>query len=140
MSLLSQQILISAFWHGFYTTYYIFFFLFFIYQNANEKIDKLDVYKNLRSKNNLILKLPVWIFNQFMCNALGTIIFNLRFDLFIQFLKNTYFSPIIIVFILYIATLIIKFKSNKTDKPKNENESKKLNQRFINKVLIKLII
>ena len=119
--------MISAFWHGFYTTYYIFFFLFFIYQNANEKVDKLDFYTNLRSKNNLILKFPVWIFNQFMCNALGTIIFNLRFDLFIQFLKNIYFSPIIIVFILYTATLKIKVKSNKTNKLKNENENKKLN-------------
>jgi len=119
--------MVSAFWHGFYTTYYIFFFLFFIYQNANEKIDKLGVYTNLRSKNNLILKLPFWLFNQFICNALGIIIFNLKFDLFIQFMKNTYYSPIIIVFILYITTLNIKFKSNKINKQKNGNENKKLN-------------
>ena len=120
--------MISAFWHGFYYTYYIFFFLFFIYQNANEKIDKLGLYTYLRSDPKLfLLKTPFWIFNQFMCNALGTIIFNLRWELFVQFLKNTYYSPIILVFLLYLGTMNIKGEKSKSKIKQKESETKKLN-------------
>ena len=53
-------------------------------KNANEKIDKLGLYTYLRSDPKLfLLKTPFWIFNQFMCNALGTIIFNLRWEFWI---------------------------------------------------------
>ena len=110
--------MISAFWHGFYPTYYIFFFLFFIYQTANEKFDKMGFYTWCRT-GNFLKRIPVGIFSQFMVNALGAIIFNLKWKLFIQFMKNVYCSPIIIVFSLYGFSKIVK-------NPKKEVEKKKV--------------
>ena len=62
-----------------------------------------------------------------MCNALGTIIFNLKWELFVQFLKNTYYSPIILVFILYLGTMNIKGEKSKSKIKQKESETKKLN-------------
>ena len=111
--------MLSAFWHGFYPTYYIFFFIFFIYQTANEKFDKLGFYVWCRT-GSFLKRIPIGIFSQFMVNALGAIIFNLQWELFIQFMKNVYWSPIIIVLILYAFSKTIKFPKKKTDKHKQD--------------------
>lgn len=84
--------MLSAFWHGFYPTYYIGFFLYFVFQTANEKVDKIGFFTWARK--NYGIKFLVWIFSQYVSNTLGVIIFNLKWRLFKQYMKNTYGAPV----------------------------------------------
>lgn len=92
--------MMSAFWHGFYPTYYVFFFLFFLLQSANEHFDKMGLYTYIRS-GSYIKRIPMWVFSQFMVNSLGAIIFNLEWGLFLQFMHNVHWVPVVIVLGLY---------------------------------------
>ncbi|MCQ2819069.1 MAG: hypothetical protein MJ252_17545 [archaeon] len=112
--------ILSAFWHGFYPTYYITFIFFFLWSNGNEEFDKLGFYEWIRKKP-LIFRTPVWLFSQFMCNALGTIIFNLDYNLFIQYLKNTNAIGIVLSVSIFIIGILIRMSKGgkkKGDKPK----------------------
>lgn len=92
--------MLSALWHGFYPTYYIFFFLFYIFQSANEAFDKLNFFIWIRQQNYLY-KVLMFLFSQSLCNSLGAIIFNLRWRLFKMLLKNVYYFQVIMVFALF---------------------------------------
>ena len=118
--------MISALWHGFYPTYYIFFFVFFIYQTANEKFDKAGLYNWVNSHPNPLIKIPFWLLAQYLVNHLGTIIFNLKYEYFINFMISTKFLPFIIILILFVISLNIKVKKkDKKISEKNENEKNK---------------
>ena len=106
--------MMSAFWHGFYPTYYVFFFLFFLLQNANEYFDKLGLYTYIRS-GSYIKRIPMWLFSQFMVNSLGAIIFNLEWGLFIQFMKNIKCVPIFIILVLCVYTKVMSGRMKKKE-------------------------
>lgn len=112
----------SALWHGFYSTYYIFFFVMFIYQTGNEVFDKLGFFNYVSKQGSYPLKLIVWIFSQFMCNSLGAIFFILKYHLFIQYMKNIYMIPIILVIITYAISklFIVSSRKKKDDKDKTD--------------------
>lgn len=108
----------SALWHGLYSTYYIFFFVMFIYQTGNEVFDKLGFFNYISEQGSYPLKFVVWVFSQFMCNSLGAIFFILKYDLFIQYMKNIYLIPIIFVMFIYIVSKLFIVKSKeKKNKP-----------------------
>lgn len=122
--------MLSALWHGFYPTYYIFFFLFYIFQSANETFDKLNFFTWMRQQN-YVYKGFLCLFSQFMVNSLGAIIFNLRWRLFKKFLRNIYCFQIIIVFILFGLSIIAPdlkkkyFNSGQSIEEKTEDKKEK---------------
>lgn len=117
--------LLSAFWHGFYITYYIFFFGLYLYQTGNEIFDKLGLFEYIeKSQYSYLLKFLIWFQAQFIINGLGVIFFLLKYDLFIQYMKNVYGLPMILAIAAFILSkvLVVKKKHKGT---KGIDEAKK---------------
>lgn len=120
--------LLSAFWHGFYITYYIFFFGLYLYQTGNEVFDKLGLFEYIERSNVFIFKFLIWFQAQFIINGLGAIFFLLKYDLFIQYMKNVYGIPMILAigaFLLSKFFVLKKKKQETTDKGKGKEANKK---------------
>ncbi|MCQ2816817.1 MAG: hypothetical protein MJ252_06085 [archaeon] len=117
--------LCSALWHGFYPVYYLVFPWFFMWQNYNDKFDKLGFAEYI-DKSNVPFQFIMWIINQFLMNCLSAVFFILDYPLVKQFMKNLYCIPMIMIFGSFLYGLTLKMpKKKKEGKVTDEGEKLK---------------
>jgi lysophospholipid acyltransferase len=114
----------SAFWHGFYLNYYIFFVhMFLIEQVCKFLHQKYNVFNTIKASGKFIPKFFSWlIFLSFMayhgmCFTIHSIEGNLKFY------KSFYFIPNIILFSMFIYGTF--FGSKRKSKKETEKETTK---------------
>ena len=113
----------SAFWHGYYLTYYLTFTLLYCYQNACVKLDKKGLYDWIH-KNKFLIPFAS-IFNNLTFESIGIIFFSLEWDKAVIGIKNMRYYPLIVVFGLYIITKFMKIPKNPVNATKKIEQKKK---------------
>ena len=84
--------LFSAFWHGFYPSYYIMFFLFSIHTEISKMVYISD-WSKLPARN--FFKWVVWILMWQIGNFLGIVFLSLDLKLTMSFISSIHYFPII---------------------------------------------
>ena len=113
----------SAFWHGYYLSYYLTFILLYCYQNACAKLEKRGLYDWI-NKNKFLIPLAS-IFNNLTFESIGIIFFSLELEKAVIGLKNMRYYPLIVVFGLYIITKFMKIPKNPVDATKKIEKKEK---------------
>ena len=117
----------SAFWHGFYITYYITFSLLYFYKTSCEVFEKVGIYDFIERHKVLI---PIAsVFNSLVFCGTGVIFFNVEWDKVITGIRNVRYYPIITIIILYIISIILNLsikKEKKDTKIEIKKETKKV--------------
>jgi hypothetical protein len=107
--------MVSAFWHGFYPVYYIFFFIFYIYEQACDMLTKLGFFDYFENQG-IIVEQGMGLLTMFLCNYLGIVFVNLTVKNFYDFTVNMGFVPVIMIFGSFVVgkVLLMKQKGNRT--------------------------
>lgn len=125
--------MVSAFWHGFYPNYYIFFFFAFILeqisgiiQEKTKFFDKIEGYKNTPK---VVLFIIVSFVSQVAVSSQGLFFALTTFDKGYAYIKNLYFIPWIVFISLFILLRKIYLKKDAkhvtaTTTPKESKEVK----------------
>ena len=110
----------SSIWHGFYPSYYINFFLIFLYEQVSVFVDELGFYKFV-DKHKILWPL-VSLKTTFINNSVGAFFYCLEAGAAKQILINYYGMPANITITCYIFTIIYRiiFKKKKDKKPPKE--------------------
>lgn len=119
--------MVSAFWHGFYPNYYIFFFFAFMVEQCFNNLNvKTNLFEYIDSTKNKTVLLPIYIFSGFaslvLLNCLGIFFALTTFEEGVKFLYNVKFIPYIMIIILLVVTSIIP--NQKKSKEKSESKLK----------------
>jgi lysophospholipid acyltransferase len=94
--------MVSAFWHGFYPIYYLFFFLFYILEQTCTMLEEdFNLFNKINSQNIIVRGLFI-IFTQFFCNYLGIIFSFITFHNALIFSWNIIFIPPVLLVSLYV--------------------------------------
>lgn len=119
--------MVSAFWHGFYPVYYVFFFLFYILEQVSTYLDEDLKFFEWVNTQNIIIQQLVNLLTMSFCNYLGIIFVMITFNKAILFSKNVYFIPAVILVVSYvILTQNHKKLKRAVYKEKKEREASKL--------------
>lgn len=106
----------SAFWHGFYPSYYVSFFLVFLWEQSGEFLNEVGFYKYAEEHKFtwpfVVLK------TVFFYNMIGSIFYCLEIGTTKEILTNFYGLPANAIIAFYICSLIYRFTFMK--KPKKE--------------------
>lgn len=112
--------MISAFWHGFYPVYYLFFALFYIIEQTSGILDEdFNVFKYFDNKP-FIVKFAFATFTQMFCNYLGIIFCLITFENVYQFTKNIYFIPPVVLCVTYYFLLQASNKKKRLERKEKE--------------------
>ncbi len=106
--------MLSAIWHGFYPVFYVFFPQFYLIEQACKVLEeKLNLFTKLK-KTKLIYKIAINLIWMGIINYLGMGFALLTIDNILNFYKQFYFIPnvIIIIFYLYVVIFIGRKKQN----------------------------
>ena len=116
----------SAFWHGFYTSYYISFVLLFFLMNGNGNLIKLGFYDYVRKSYFLMVIVSIW--TAIVFSSIGIYFYNLHWDKAVNSTLNMNFFPFISVGIYNCVKFVFNVpKKKKNEEMKNDNEKKKIN-------------
>jgi hypothetical protein len=97
----------SSIWHGFYPSYYINFFLIYLYEQDSVFVDELGFYKYV-DKHKILWPL-VSLKTSFINNSVGAFFYCLEPGSAKQILINYYGMPANITILFYIFTIIYRF-------------------------------
>ncbi len=122
--------MVSAFWHGFYPNYYIFFFFAFILEQISGMIqdktkffDRIEGYKNTPK---VFIFIIVSLISQVSVCSQGLFFALTTFDKGYAYIKNLYFVPWIAFILLFIILKkTVNKKEHKNFTPKEQKEEKK---------------
>ena len=135
---------VSAFWHGFYPSYYVSFFMVYLFEqdglflNAVGYYDYVDKYKlwfeptrNFRKKiKELLLPTilaPLTVLKtSFLNDIIGSIFYCLEIGTTREIFINYYGLPASAVLSFYILTILYSILNKKKEKGKNKEEKDKL--------------
>jgi lysophospholipid acyltransferase len=116
--------LVSAVWHGFYLTYYIFFLQFYLleqvaiyFENRYELFTKME-------KSPWPLYIVYWILGMSLYSFYGMNFGILRLDLLYNFNMSFYFVHNIFIVVLFIYTLVAKNPRQKKQFDEEPHEKK----------------
>ncbi len=108
--------MVSAFWHGFYPIYYVFFFQFYILEQICEFLEKdYDLFRYMEGKN-FLLNQAFSVLTQCFCNYLGIIFSAIDIENGYKFTKNMYFSPPILIGLIFIVLRNLHIKKVNREK------------------------
>lgn len=116
---------ISAIWHGFYTTYYICFTLIFLFEQGSALLEILGFYKFVDKR--IYLWPFVSVINMLAFDAILIIFYLLDFKKFVVFLKNLNGYPVNFILVLFTISMIARLGGfiKKTDKEEKDQVKKK---------------
>jgi len=118
----------SAFWHGFYLTYYLSFGLLYFYHSAFSVLNKIKFYDWIRKTKILVPFASV--FNALAFETIGIFFFNLQWDKALIGARNMRYYPIISIMGLFVITKFIPVPKT----PKKENQTNKSTEQINKKV------
>ena len=113
---------LSAIWHGFYPSYYVSFFMIYLYEQDGIFLNEIGFYKFV--EKYMFLWPFVALKTTFFLNIIGSIFYCLEIGSTKQILINYYGLPATAVVSFYILTLIYRLAFMK-DKKKDKKENKK---------------
>ena len=116
---------LSAIWHGFYPSYYVSFFMIYLYEQDGIFLNEIGFYKFV--EKYMFLWPFVALKTTFFINIIGSIFYCLEIGSTKQILINYYGLPATAVVSFYILTLIYRLafmKDKKKDKKENKKEIK----------------
>ena len=127
-------LIFSAVWHGFYPSYIVFFFIFYIFEQDAEFLRSLGFYDYVKKYPFLM---PIAILKTiFFFNIIGSIFYCLLIETTKQIAINFYGLPFNALIGCYIVSLIYMFafkkKKNKNDK-EVKIKDKEIKEKEINK-------
>ena len=101
--------ILSAFWHGYYPMYYVFFFEFWILEQCCTMLEKkLGFYEKL-DKSHFIIQQIVLAITMNLMNVFGLQFVLLLYSRNYLLCRNLYFIPHIFIVILYVfLTFFVK--------------------------------
>jgi lysophospholipid acyltransferase len=115
--------MVSAFWHGFYPLYYVFFFLFYIIEQICSILEEdYNLFKVIENKN-VVVKYLFSFFTMTFHNNLGIVFVLLDLHKAWAFTKNTYFLYPLMVFGLYF--LVKNLRKNRRRKNREAGDAHK---------------
>ena len=116
----------SAFWHGFYTSYYISFILLFFLMNGNRTLVNLGFYDYVRKNYFLMVIVSIW--TAIVFSSIGIYFYNLNWDKAVYSTFNMNFFPFISVGTYNCVKFFFKVpKKKNNEKMKIDDEKKKIN-------------
>jgi len=130
---LAQMItfIFSAFWHGFYSSYYITFLLLFFLMNGNGTLIKLGFYDYVRKNYFLMVIVSIW--TAIVFSSIGIFFYNLNWDKAIYSTLNMNFFPFITVGIYNCFRFVFKVPKKKVnDVNEKDNVKKNINNGIVN--------
>ena len=115
---------VSALWHGFYSTYFISFFLLYLFVQDGLFLEEIGFYKYV--ENHLFMWPIAFLKTTFFYDIIGSIFFCLEISTTKQILINYYGLPVNAIVGFYIFSIIYKTvfrsKKKKIDKAKEINK------------------
>ena len=117
---------VSALWHGFYSTYFISFFLLYLFVQDGLFLEELGFYKYV--ENHLFMWPIAFLKTTFFYDIIGSIFFCLEISTTKQILINYYGLPVNAIVGFYIFSIIYKtvFRSKKKKIDKSKEINKKI--------------
>lgn len=116
--------MVSAFWHGFYPIYYIFFFQIFILEQVFGMMEKINLFDTLE-KSNPLIKFAFWFYGMNNCDSMGIVFALVSLKNGLQFLLNVYFLPLIIIAGSYFVMKEVIKRKHRQDRLKNKETAGK---------------
>jgi len=114
---------LSAYWHGFYPTYFIVFFHFYIYSFIGKQIkdlnSKIDMVTYIPFYKNLIRIIIITVLIPYHCIIFASLDYKILIDLIKTTKLFITVISLILLFILFILNKMIKNKYKKELKKKN---------------------
>lgn len=108
--------MVSAFWHGFYPVYYVFFFLFYIIEQICSILEEdYNLFKSIENKN-VVTKYLFSFFTMSFHNYLGIAFALLDLDKAWVFAKNTYFLHPVMIFGIYFLVRFLRKSKRRRNK------------------------
>jgi len=107
--------IVSAFWHGFYPTYYIFFISIFILDSIADTLErKVEFYSYIEHSGRMPIKILMSFLTLFFLNYNGAVFIIINNSLVWEYLQATYFIGFILEIILFVyVTFILKESKTK---------------------------
>lgn len=116
----------SAFWHGYYASYYLTFILLFFFMNGNGILIKIGFYDYIRKNRFLTVLVSVW--TAIVFSSIGIYFYNLEWNKVIGVTINLkYFNFIVIAFYNSLRFFIKVPKEIKNKDKEKSDEKKKIN-------------
>jgi lysophospholipid acyltransferase len=108
---------ISAFWHGFYPVYYLFFVQYFLIEQIASILEKkYDIFNKIKRSNDTV-KIIWWLIEYFYLTWFGASFILLTVPRVINFYESFYYIPNISLILTYVYFgFITKNKKIKLDK------------------------
>jgi lysophospholipid acyltransferase len=117
--------MVSAFWHGFYPVYYLFFFQFYLVEQISGYLEALGFFKYIEKQSKFVYY-AVGIITMSFPNYLGITFVLLTFRNVFDFLCNIYFTMPIFIAVLYFYTqnlLIAQIRREKKQKAEQQSQT-----------------
>lgn len=106
--------ILSAFWHGFFPGYYLFFVQLYVLQQTSKMLDEKFDFTTKICNANIIIQIFWSLLLSFFMNYVAFAFYGLYLDEAMKFYSNFYFAPSIILFVFYFILNLIKgSKQNK---------------------------
>lgn len=115
----------SAFWHGFYGSYYFSFVLMYLFEQGSEFLEILGFYKYVDER--VYLWPFVSVLTEIVFDAIGTVFYLLEYKKFVIMLKNLYGYPVNYILVLFVISVIFRLGGfgKKKDKKVGAGDKKK---------------
>ena len=116
----------AALWCGIYFGLYFFFIAACIIYQFHFNLELFGFYDWL-DKANIAIKIIITIFVQYILSMIFNMMFLYKFDMIKCYLRNFYYTPFLVVLILYLISLIFRlsgFHHEQFDENKKKNRSK----------------
>jgi lysophospholipid acyltransferase len=104
--------MISAFWHGFYPLYYLFFFLYYLIEQIGTALEEKVNFVEWINRQNIAIKFLWWLLVMSMVNYFGLCFTLVKISGMVNFFIAFHWIPVIILVGSYVYCSFI-LKSNK---------------------------
>jgi lysophospholipid acyltransferase len=115
--------MISAFWHGFYPLYYLFFFLYYLIEQIGTALEEKVNFIQWVNKQNVVIKFLWWLLVMSMVNYFGLCFTLVRISAMINFFIAFKWIPVIILFGAYFYCYYV-LKPRKVVREEKSNDTK----------------
>ena len=113
----------AALWCGIYVGMYFFFITACIIYQAHFNLELMGFYDWL-DKANIGIKIVITVLVQYIMSMIFCMLFLYKLDMILCYLRNYYFTPIGIVIVLYIITLLLRIFKFKIKIPGKESRGR----------------
>ena len=113
----------AALWCGIYVGMYFFFIAACIIYQAHFNLELMGFYDWL-DKANIGIKIVITVLVQYIMSMIFCMLFLYKLDMILCYLRNYYFTPIGIVIVLYIITLLLRIFKFKIKIPGKESRGR----------------